>query len=196
MATLWLLRRGHTKVRTWVIDGPVSADRGPSPSLPSSFVRQTHGGILAALVCLCQKIWPSRTELAEKRTLKPSEDTPRGEFSHRWVVSLLISQVSHSEYLAAFFFFHTRPWNAWCHFSSLPYVSISTTMSILHLLARGDARLSIREFILAVSHSRGVFFRYRCATILTFLKHYGEESPLNQYCVNRSGKSFCWSRLK
>lgn len=77
---------------------------------------------------LCQNIWASRTELAEKRTLKPLEDTPWGEFNHRCMVSLLISPFSHSEHHTTLF--HTHPRTAWCHFSSLHYVSTSITLSI------------------------------------------------------------------
>lgn len=82
MAPHWLLYWGHTKVRTCVIDGPVSGDRGPSPSL-SSCGPQTHRGILAVLGYLCPNIWASWTERAGKRTSKPSEDASRGESNHR-----------------------------------------------------------------------------------------------------------------
>lgn len=79
-------------------------------------------------VSLCQNIWASRTELAEKRTLKLLEDTPWGEFNHRCIVCPLTAHFSHSEHHTTLF--HTRPQPAWCHFPSLPYVSTSITLSM------------------------------------------------------------------
>lgn len=181
MVPHWLLYWGHTEVRTCVIDGPVSGDRGPSPSL-SSCGPQTHRGILAVLGYLCPNFWASRTERAEKRTSKPSEDAPRGESNRRCIVSLLISHFSHSEHHATFF--HTAP-NSMMSFLLSPrclclYHTVNPSIGSVLLLAHADAHLSMEEFILAANHSRGLVIKYRCANTLMSLMHCGEESNLNQ----------------
>lgn len=132
---------------------------------------------------LCQNIWARRTKLAEKGTAKPLENTPWGESKHRCIVSVLISHFSHSDHHTVLF--HTHPQTAWCHSSSLPclylYHAVNPSIGSVLLLAHGDAHLSMKEFILAANHSRGVVIKYRCANTLMSLMHCGERSHLNQY---------------
>lgn len=132
-------------------------------------------------VSLCQNVWASRTELAEKWTLKPLEDTPWGKFNHSLApyLSLLTLRTSHRTFL------QLAP-NSMISFLLSPlclylYHTVNPSIGSVLLLAHGDAHLSMKEFILAANHSRGVVIKYRCANTLTSLMHCVEGSNLNQY---------------
>lgn len=129
MAPHWLLYWGHTEVRTCVIDGPVSGDRGPSPSLSSCGASDTqrHPGCSGIFVSK----YLGRVGLNEQRNgpRNSSEDAPRGESNHRCTVSLLISPFSHCEHHATFFS-HSAPNSMMSFLSSLPDASASITLSI------------------------------------------------------------------
>lgn len=157
------------------MDGPVSLDRSPSPSLLSSFGPQMHWGILAVLLssrvfvskCLAEGDWT----IAEKRTSKTLEDTPRGEFHHRCLppeLSLLTfgtlqHAVSHSatDNVTSFLLSPLRLYLC---------PTVNPSIGTILLLAHGDTHLSMKEFILAANHSRGVLIKYRCANILMALR--------------------------
>lgn len=207
MAPHWLLYWGHTKVRTRVIDGPVSGDRGPSPSL-SSCGPQTHRGILAVLGYLCPNIWASRNWTSRETDLGTFGGWmhhPRGESNHRCTVSLLISRFSHSK-TSRHIFSRSAP-NSMMSFLLSPrclclYHTVNPSIGSALLLAHADAHLSMEEFILAANHSRGLVIKYRCANTLMSLMHCGEGSNLNQWFKYARKKIACspfhyhWNRNK
>lgn len=201
MAPHWLLYWGHTKVRTCVIDGPISGDRGPSPSL-SSCGPQTHRGILAVLGYLCQNIWASRTERAEKRTSELF-----GGCTPRWVQPQMHSLPPYLSLLtlrtSRHIFFTLSPKQHDVISLLSPRClcldhTVNPSIGSVLLLAHADAHLSMEEFILAANHSRGLVIKYRCANTLMSLMHCGEGSNLNQCWRFKYArkKIACSSKLK
>lgn len=127
-----------------------------------------HPGCSPQFTCLCVKI-------SGRVGLNPSRETDlenTGGHTSRWVppqMSASWTLTSHIRNITTRCF--TLEQTMWHHFSSPPPPSLplSHCQSLYWHCSFIGAHLSMKGFILAANHSRGVVIKYRCANILTTL---------------------------